>query len=80
MRVLYFKKKNKKYHEFVVCNDSFIKLYFKYYHATKEFINCDARSYVFWRFLKRRGENKYYHFGKPQTTNWFYGYPKEIAK
>ena len=82
VRVWVYKKKNKLYHNFIIDDQEWIALFLEYKKET-EFLwnNKESRygSRVFWRTRVNKYGKTVFH-GQPLGKDWFYHYPKDIAK
>ena len=83
LRVKYYKKKNKSYHDFCVGDEYTIGAYERYLKKTKHFFDQRCSQYgsrVFWQYRKRKNIQDWYHHGQPQNIRFFNSYPKAIAQ
>ena len=70
------------YHNFIIDDQDWIKLFLEYKADTKYLWNNPNNGYgsrVFWRTRINKQKQVVFH-GQPLGKDWFYRYPKDIAK
>ena len=81
VRVWMYKNKNNIFHNFIIDDPDWIALFIEYKKETEYLWNNPKSRYgsrVFWRSKIKDGKEIFH--GQPLGKDWFYSYPKDIAK